>query len=115
MQNIRLAEIISCYCKENNKAILYFESKKDDRDAIVEFYKGKIDVDFVNALKNDDDCFFEYPNYHRAIQWAEISFPTYAEIVGEYGDDTFFIYVTVYDEDGNIRWCNNLRSTLDSE
>lgn len=115
MYNIRLSQILSFYTKQTESALMYFESKKDNRDAIVEFYTGKINRQFVNALKTDDDCFFAFTSYQRAINIAESTFPTYAEIVGEYGDDTYFIEVTIYDEDGNIRWSNNLRSTLNDE
>lgn len=108
MENKRMAEIISHYCSTKNVSVLYFESKKDKRDAIVDFYRGKICIDFLEALKNDDDCFFEFENEHEAIQWADISFPTYRTIVGEYGDDTYFIEADVYDRDGSIRWNNKL-------
>lgn len=104
MINRRISEIISYYCSSNEKAILYFESKKDPE--VAAFYDGKIEIAFVEALKYDDDCFFEFDSYHKAIRYAEWSFPTRAQMITDYGDDSKFIEVTVYDTAGDIRWTN---------
>lgn len=114
LKNLRISEIISDYCVIHKKSLLYFECKKDDKSAVVEFYTGKACVEFVQAMKYDDDCFFEFKDHNTAISWAEVNFPTLREIVGEYGDDTFYIEATVYDTDGLIRWSNKL-APLDSD
>jgi hypothetical protein len=107
LANIRFEEILAQYCSSSQKAIIYFESKKDSKEKLLEFYTGKMYKDFLVALKNDDDCFFEFENHHIAIQWAEQNFPIKSLIVGEYEDEDLFIEVNVYDAEGYHRWTNN--------
>jgi hypothetical protein len=111
MINLRISDLISEYCLKYNQSIVYYEIKyctTEERNRITEFYKDKVDEEYINAMINDDDCFFAYNDVNTALQFAEFNFPTKREIVGENGDDFYYVFCSVYDNEGRYVWDNTL-------
>jgi hypothetical protein len=111
MKNLRISDLISEHCITNNEAVVYYEIKfstSEERKKICDFYDDKLDSEYINAMRNDDDCFFSYNNLNTALQFAEIAFPTKREIVGQYKNELFYVFCSVYDNEGRYVWDNTL-------
>lgn len=111
MKNLQMSDLISNYCITNNVSIVYYEIKyltQPERQEIYDFYAGKIDSEYIEAMKNDDDCFFTYSDADTAIANAEMNFPTYREIVGQTDNPAFYVFCCVYNNKGEFLWDNSL-------
>lgn len=111
MKNLRISDLISEYCLKYNKAVVYFEVKYaniEERDKLTNFYSDKLDFEYINAMINDDDCLFAYNDVSTALQFAEMNFPTKREIVGQYGDEFYYVACSVYNNKGEYVWDNSL-------
>lgn len=106
-----MSDLISNYCIAKNASIICYEIKystKSERQKICDFYSDKIDIEYKEAMKNDDYCFFSYSDPNTAIAVAEMNFPTYREIVGETNDSSLYIFCSVYNNKGEFLWDNYL-------
>jgi hypothetical protein len=111
MENLRISDLISNYCIKNRVSLVYYEIKYstiEEREKICDFYDDKVDMEFINAMRNDDDCFFSFTNSLTAVEIAEMNFPTKREILGMTNDLLLYVFCCVYDENGNFLWDNSL-------
>lgn len=110
MKNLRISDLISNYCIQNDVSVVYYEikySNDDERQQICDFYSDKLDTEYIAAMKNDDDCFFEYQNEPTASIFAETNFPIYREIVGVTKNPLLYVFCCVYNNKGEFVWDNS--------
>jgi len=104
---LNLSDVLYDYCKIKQKAVLYYEVKprtEEEKNKILEFYKGKIPSEIYHSLKTEDDNFIEFNSDEYAIEFAEEVFST-KDII-ENIDPLYYIYVEVYSNEGSILWTN---------
>lgn len=108
MKNVLISDIIAQYCVTKNKYVLYYEMKHTtdaERDKILAYYDGKIDSEYLDAMRNDDDSFFEYDSVGEAEDALE-AFPSLKEIDAMTGDPSLYVYCCLYNANGDLFYDN---------
>ena len=104
---LRIYDIISEYCINKRKSVLYYEIEygtEEEKQEIINFYKDKLPLEILESINKDDDNFILFNKAQSAIEYAESVFPYLPEI--SVINPKFHISTRVFDVDGSILWEN---------
>ena len=110
MENLHLFDIIYQYCRTQKCSLVHFKisyKNEQEKQDILNFYENKINIDYFQALKNENEGFFAYKDMVLSELDAETSFPTKSELIEEYGEDCIYhVHCFLYNQDGILLWEN---------
>jgi len=104
---LRLYDMVINYCISNSVSVVYYEIRyrtEEEKQEILDFYKGKIPFEIHESLNKDDDNFVVFNKAQTALEFAEATFPYLPDI--EQIDPKYYIFVSVFNEEGHILWEN---------
>lgn len=108
LQILKLYDLISEYCITHSVSAVYFEVKtrtSEEQAEMLDFYSDKLPIEIYEALRIEDDNFIIFKNAQTALEYAESTFPYYADI--EQIDPKYHIFSCVFDENGRFLWDNS--------